>query len=448
MNADLTKIIKKAVERIQSYPRGTGVRVISHYDADGISAAAIICKALYRAGYDFHATLMRNPFDKGLARISKEDNEVVIYSDMGSGQIDTIEKMDFKSIIIDHHQPRKKKTNDNVLQINCNYFGINGSYEACGATLSYLLAKAIDKKNIDLSSLAIVGASGDKQYIGSFRGLNKKIIDEAIKNNIVTQKTSIKLPGENIYGSLYYSIDPYYSGISGNKKEIDALLGKIGIKKEANFKDLNEDQIKKLQSYLMFVLIKNGCEKNILDTVIRPRFYTKIFDLETERFADLLDSCGKSGNRGIGFSVALGDKKSYEKAINIEKEYKEKILKQLLELEKKGLEEKKGFRYFYANDSSTGGVIAGIATNFMLDKEKPLISIVRKDDELHISCRGNQYLVKKGLDLGLAMKKVSEKLGGHGGGHAIASGATIDGKKEKDFLEIVDKIIVNQLKGK
>ena len=47
---------------------------------------------------------MRNPFDKGLERVSKEKNDLIIFCDMGSGQIDTIEKMNCKSIIVDHHQ--------------------------------------------------------------------------------------------------------------------------------------------------------------------------------------------------------------------------------------------------------------------------------------------------------------------------------------------------------
>ena len=131
MTDELSGIFKKASDIITSLPLSTKIRVISHYDADGITSAAIICTALYRAGYDFHATLMRNPFDKGLARVSKEENDLIIFSDMGSGQIDTIEKMDCKSIIIDHHQFLKKKTSDNVLQINSNLFGINGNFEAC-----------------------------------------------------------------------------------------------------------------------------------------------------------------------------------------------------------------------------------------------------------------------------------------------------------------------------
>ena len=171
-----------------------------------------------------------------------------------------------------------------------------------------------------------------------------------------------------------------------------------------------------------------------------------MFNCELERFADLLDTCGKGGNRGLGLAICMDDKNAYSEAVELEKEYKQKILDELLKLEKDGFKEKLSFRYFYSKDSSLGGVIGGIATNFIFDKDKPLLSIVKKDDEIHISCRGNQYLVEKGLDLGFAMNEVAKKLGGHGGGHKIASGATINSEKEEEFLEIVDEIIVKQLK--
>ena len=127
MADDILELSKKAADIILSFPNATRIRVISHYDADGITSAAVICKALYRAGYNFHATLMRNPFDKGLARVSKEENDLIIFLDMGSGQIETIEKMNCKAIIIDHHQALKKKTLDNILQLNANLCNINGN---------------------------------------------------------------------------------------------------------------------------------------------------------------------------------------------------------------------------------------------------------------------------------------------------------------------------------
>ncbi len=444
---NLEKLSKKAAEIILSLPKSTRIRVISHYDADGITSAAIICSALYRAGYNFHATLMRNPFDKGLEKVSKEDNELIIFLDMGSGQIETIEEMNWKSIIIDHHQYLKKKTSKDVLQINANLCEINGNYEACGATLSYSLAKALDSKNVDLVSLAITGVTGDKQYIGGIKGFNKTILEEALNNDTIQEDIGIKLYGEALFEALKYSIDPYYSGISGNEDEIKKLFKGLNLKKDVKIEDLDIDQKKQLQSFLMLKLIKKGCEKNILDTVIRPRYKTNIFDCESERLADLLDSCGKGGNRGLGLALCMGDRQSFDKAVELEKEYKQNVLDELLKLEKDGFKEKKSYRYFYSKDSSLGGVIGGVATNFILDTEKPLLSVVKNDDEIHVSCRGNQYLVEKGLDLGFAMNESAKKFNGHGGGHKIASGAMIDSSKEEEFLDMVDEIITKQLKG-
>ena len=445
MTDKLANLTKKAKEIIVSYPRSTKIRVISHYDADGITSAAIICKALYREGFNFHATLMRNPFDKGLARVSKEDNELIIFSDMGSGQIETIEKLNCKAIIIDHHQFLKKKTSKDVLQINANLCEINGNYEACGAALSYSVAKALDPKNIDLTPLAVTGIIGDKQYIGGIRGYNKTVLDEALKRGLLKERIDIKLYGDSLFEALFYSIDPYYTELSGNGKNINDLFEQMNLKSDVKIEDLDILQKKNLQSYLMFKLIKNGCEKNILDTVIRPRYKSDIFNCELERLADLIDACGKGGNRSLGLALCMGDLQSFDKAIELEKVYKQKILNELLRLEKDGFKEKKSYRYFYSNDSSLGGVIGGIASNFILDKEKPLISIVKKNNEIHVSCRGNQYLVSKGLDLGFAMNESAIKLGGHGGGHKIASGATISFEKEDIFLNMVDEIISKQL---
>ena len=447
MTDEVSKLSKEAKKIILSYPNSTRIRVVSHYDADGITSAAIICTALHRTGYDFHATLMRNPFDKGLERVSKEDNKLIIFLDMGSGQIETIEEMHCKAIIIDHHQYLKKKTSDQVLQINANLCGINGSYDVCGAAMSYLIAKTLDSKNIDLAPIAITGIIGDKQYIGGIKGFNKTVLDEALNNGILKEKTDIKLSGDTLFDALYYSIEPYYAGISGNKDGIKELFKKLNLNDDLKIENLDNNQKQKLQSFLMLKLIKNGCEKNILDTIIRPRYYSDIFDCELERLSDLLDSCGKGGNRGLGLALCMGDKEAFYEAVKLEKEYKQKILDELLNLEKEGFKEKKGYRYFYTKDSSLGGVVGGIATNFMFDIEKPLLSIVKKNDELHISCRGNQHLVKNGLDLGFAMGEASKKLGGNGGGHKIAAGATISSKKEEEFLDMVDEIIINQLKG-
>ncbi len=447
MTEDITQAFQDAAVMLRSVPQSRRIRIVSHYDADGIAAAGVLCTAVYRAGYGFHASLMRNPFTKGFDRLRIEKNELIVFSDMGSGQIETIESLGCKAIILDHHQYLTAKTSKNIVQINANLFDSDGNYDVSGATLSYLFATTLDPANEDLAPLALAGATGDKQFIGGFRGLNKTILENALQKGLLTEQTSIKLSGDTIADALYYSVDPYFPGISGNHETIETILEKFHVNKTASISDISPEAMTQVHSYLLFVLLKAGCQQNILDMTIRKR-YVASRGWELERFADLLDACGKNGHRSLGLSLCLGDGAVWNDALRIEKDYKQKLLDGLRGLEG-GIQETKGMRYFYSDNSSLGGVIAGIAMNYILDEKKPLFSLTRKetDDEVHVSCRGNQQLVKQGLDLGGAMKTVAEKLGGFGGGHKIAAGATIAFGKEQEFLEHVDKLLVLQMQG-
>ena len=448
MVEDIPEACKKAAALVLSHPSSSRIRIISHYDADGISAAGVLCTALYRAGFEFHATLMRNPFTKGFDRLKNEHNELIIFSDMGSGQIEIIEHLNCNAIILDHHQYLTAQTSENIVQINSNLLGVDGNYEASGATLSYAFAKELDPANEDLAPLALAGATGDKQFIGGVRGLNKQILDGALQNGILNEQMGIKLYGETIADALFFSADPYYPGLSGNRDAIETILKKLNIEKSTNLQDINQQTLMRIHSLLLFRLIKAGCQPNILDMIIRKR-YTAPQGWELERFADLLDACGKNGYRSLGLAICLGDRTAWNEAFIVEKEYKQKILEGLQQLEHGGIHEATRMRYFYSDSSSLGGVIAGIAMNYVFDEKKPLFSLTRKenDNEIHVSCRGNQKLVEKGLDLGSAMKTIAMDLGGYGGGHKIAAGATITLDKEKDFLEKVDTILIQQMKG-
>ncbi len=447
MSEDITGACQDAASLLRSVPTTKRIRIVSHYDADGIAAAGVLCTAVYRAGYAFQTSLMRNPFTKGFDRLKNERNELIVFSDMGSGQLETIESLGCKAIILDHHQYLRAQTSQNIRQINANLFGADGNYDVSGATLSYLFATALNPANEDLAALALAGATGDKQFIGGVRGLNKTILEDALQKGFLTEQTNIKLYGDTIADALYYSVDPYYPGLSGKSEKIETMLEQLRIKPTTSIQDIPPETITKIQSYLLFVLIKAGCQQNILEMTIRKR-YVASPGWELERFADLLDACGKNGYRSLGLSLCLGDGSTWKEAMQVEKDYKQKLLTGLEGLEQ-GIHETKGMRYFYSDNSSLGGVIAGIATNYMLDEKKPLFSLTRKetDNEIHISCRGNQQLVRQGLDLGAVMKTVAGELGGFGGGHKIAAGATIAFGKEKEFLEKVDVLLVSQMQG-
>jgi single-stranded DNA-specific DHH superfamily exonuclease len=70
------------------------------------------------------------------------------------------------------------------------------------------------------------------------------------------------------------------------------------------------------------------------------------------------------------------------------------------------------------------------------------------DKTTKVSARATRALVAKGLDLAVALREAAAELGGDGGGHNIASGASIPKGKEEKFLTLVDEIVGRQLAPK
>ena len=76
----------------------------------------------------------------------------------------------------------------------------------------------------------------------------------------------------------------------------------------------------------------------------------------------------------------------------------------------------------------------------------PLITLNHKGDIVKVSARGNKLLISRGLDLSMALRKAAESVGGVGGGHTIASGASIPPGSEEMFLAYVDRMVGEQLR--
>ncbi|MCG2825300.1 MAG: DHH family phosphoesterase, partial [Thermoplasmatales archaeon] len=92
------------------------------------------------------------------------------------------------------------------------------------------------------------------------------------------------------------------------------------------------------------------------------------------------------------------------------------------------------------------GVLAGVGMAYLFDQEKPTLALSKVNNLFKVSSRGTGYLVDKGLDLADALKASAESLGGHGGGHNIAAGATVSADKDEEFLNMVDNIVGEQMK--
>src|SRR3990172_7006607 len=162
---ELEALSKKVADAISEHGF---IRLISHNDADGLSAAGIMCNALNRQQILFHTTIV-SQFDQSTVElIEKTSQEAVILCDMGSSQAELTSKIK-NAIVIDHHKPTGKLEN---IHFNPYLAGIDGSSELCASCSVYMVARQMGD-NTDLAGIALAGAIGDKQEM---KGVNKFIL--------------------------------------------------------------------------------------------------------------------------------------------------------------------------------------------------------------------------------------------------------------------------------
>ena len=111
------KVLQKMGDGLSGLSGGREpVRIVSHYDADGLCAAGILSRAFLRRNVPFHTTISHQIDQPLIDRLSKQPYAWTIFSDMGSGALDLVEKLPSRVVIIDHHQPLRESRS--AVQLN------------------------------------------------------------------------------------------------------------------------------------------------------------------------------------------------------------------------------------------------------------------------------------------------------------------------------------------
>ncbi len=425
-------------------------KVISHYDGDGLSAGAVISATLLRLNKSFHITLQHNldPNSAIFSELKTQDKSLKIFTDLGSGSLDEIEALGGWSIILDHHASSRDTKKNNVIHINSHMHGINGSFELSAATLAFLLSIQITDTNWDLLPIALAGAMADKQHKNGFKGLNLQLVKLGLEKSIIEEQLGFKLPENNIQYAIVRSTDPYIIGLTNNESGVLKLLNELGINPDDNIRSLDKNLAQKLISILILNLIEQGVPPEDAEEFITRKFYSTYLGLkiELEEFSHVINACGRMRQTGIGVAAGLGDKNAYEVAKDLRATYKQHILDGLHKLEKNGPVEMDHIQYFYEDTAEFAGTFAGIGMMYFFNQEKPVIALTKTEDNIKVSGRGTNRLIRRGLDLAEILSNISKKLNGTGGGHQIAAGATIPKNKDEELLRFVDEEVGKQLK--
>jgi RecJ-like exonuclease len=437
------------------------IRVVSHYDGDGITAAGIFSNALLRKNKKFHTSMIKGLNREKLEKLAEEENSLVILSDFGSAQIDDVEQIligdndDLKVIISDHHQP--SRPSDKTVLLNCHYFGIDGTYDACAATLAFLFAITMDPANWDLADLAIAGCIADKQHLTGMTGLNLKIVQEAERRELIKIRKSLKMSGTDIYDALKNSVEPFFIGLTGNESEVERTLTELGLVPQGTsgsaapaglkIEDLTESQIKVIGSYLGTRLVKQGVRPEFIENVVTERYHSVARKIDIDDLAGIINASGRLDRMGIGLALCLFDHDALEEARKFRAEHKRKIIAGLQKIINDGIKFLDNVQYFYTSETTLAGTFAGLGMIYLFDHDKATIALSERNGKIKISGRGTSYLVDKGLDLAQALDNAASTVKGYGGGHSIAAGATIPVDTDQEFLKELDILIGSQLKS-
>ncbi len=453
------KGLEEAAEFIRSKDN---FHLICHYDADGLSAGGIAYTLLKRLGKKFDFKVVKGLDPSSMDEIMSDEG-VFLFVDLGSSSLEVLEeKLEGREVcIIDHHKPSKETS---FVHFNPHLSGFDGAVELSGSGATYLVAKKINEENKDLSGIALVGAVGDMQdKNGALVGLNRKILEDAVGEKIIKYSKDIRLYGRftrPLPQFLAYSFEPAFPGLTANESACYQFLEHLGIEPKRNGKwvyyyELNADEKRKLISGLYVYGRQVGVPDSFLNSLV-GEVYELINEKEVQlrdikEFSTLLNACGRNGEGEIGVMVCAGDREEYlKKALALLEQHRRNLREAILYVqEEKGVKEKKNI-YVLDTDKIKDTIIGTVAGMLygakVIKQNKPIIALSRDDEGMvKISGRGTNYLVRKGLDLGKAMKQVASEFEGAGGGHDVAAGARIKPEYKEQFVEKIDEVIGEQL---
>lgn len=436
--------IKEEAEHLKLFD--DNIRVISHLDADGLSSAAILTKALKRIDKKFALTIVKQLSPKILSQFKAESYETFLFVDLGSGNLEDIKSTikAKKIIILDHHLPQHTENLDSLVHLNPMLFGLDGNKDVSGAGLAYLFSKFLDEKNTDLATIALVGAIGDNQEDRGFISLNKIILEDARPYLEIT--TGLRMFGAQtrpLSKILQYSTDPYIPGVTGNEQAAKEFLQEIGLDPGKKLIHLNNEEMKKLVTSI--ILQRLGSEENP-DDVLGPIYLLKSEQEESptkdlREFSTLLNSCGRLNKPSLGIGACMQDQRLKQAAINALNDYKREIIASLNWFygNKNKVIETKNLAIINAEenikDTIIGTLTSMIAKCNIYDENTIIISLAHSADDntkISIRCTGRDSKI----NLKEILNSITSKLGYEAGGHRNAAGALIPRDREMEFIEL------------
>ncbi len=461
---DQEKFFSFVNEQFETYSKFKKPLIVHHFDADGLTSGTLCISGFEALGISFESTCVKRLDFKILEEVLKlfkeKDCKELVFVDTGSGFVNELKKIGVPMLVLDHHnylESKEELLKKNIIQINIRDFDGNGDFEACAASTTFFAFKNFSQTRFLPEVIALLGATGDYQHIGGFKGLNKIIFDNALKKDLLESRVGLSLYGKNnrpLNAMLCYSTDPLLPGLTGNNEGCMSFVKTLGFDLTVNGKwktyfDLTEDEKKIFTSKLFEFLLNNGFNEFQLKQLISMVFVIKNLEknspfLLLDEFTTILNACGRNNQGEVGVGLLKGIPGVEEKAMNILTTHRTN-LKNAFSF---GANNVKEFKNFYLIDGRNviSDSIIGIVANSVLFslpiRNKPVIGLSLDDDDstlIKASGRVPKVLLEKKFNIGKIFNKIGVELNGQGGGHELAGGLTLPNTRVDDLLAALEK---------
>ncbi|MEM4576947.1 MAG: DHH family phosphoesterase [Candidatus Nezhaarchaeales archaeon] len=376
------------------------ILIVHHDDADGIAAAALLKVAL-EDRFTVQAVCLEKTYPQAVKKLQAQGKEPIIYVDLGSPHVSMITSLNpqrRRIIVIDHHDLEfTGKVSEEVTILNPEVHGVDGGTYACGASLAYFFTRSI-KENVEKhANLAVIGSV---EIPGEIRGFNLLALNDAVRAGVA------------IYDEK-------------NKKAKVLWDGKF----------TNPETLSTKLTIMASVGYYEGGPQKALSACVKCSW---------SGLEDLLDE--------------------------LEERRKRAYLNVLARLRYVGLNKLKWTQWFHVEDEfrDMGVKVIGTFCSYLMhqrivDDNKVLVGIMNmksyvpelgdlEGNYVKVSARAPKKiltLIETGSlrPLSKALAEAAKQVGGFGDGHLGAASGIIPKGREREFVEIMDKLLEKDVKG-
>lgn len=431
-----------AVGLLERLPDNRKVLVLADADVDGVSSATVLARALMRVGRRFRVLLSRRRDDVFFQELFTQPPDFLITADLGASEVRRFLKTRVPTIVLDHHTPGGDGDGSTLVHVNPHLEGEDGSRTASGAAVSFVFAKMLlDSRGVgadDLLPLALVGARGDRYHGGARGGLHGRLEAQVHGSQTAEWRDGPVLPDAPLGEAFAMSLDPFVGRAAGKPVVATKLLTEAGFDPTVRLRDLGVEARRKLGSWLALELLEQGALPSMVEGALAPTVAFRtgpLAGMDLDATAAVIDAACRADRAGDALAALLGSSDAYQGILAELEQYRQRVRDPVLAAARGRLVPLGPGHLLRIEHGRYSGCVADRVMAWTRAGANPVIVVGPTGSRIKVSLRARSAATEWHLD------KVAEEaatgLGGVGGGHHLAAGATVAAEKEAQFLEAV-----------